>query len=332
MLSSLLPAPKHCTHTTIKVVLPHTKKVSTALIVPASPDALVLDSGSSSVSQPPQNSTVAPIHLDETGSVDFAKTIAKASAHGDVQTSYEDTIPLKVRFPNLRHHFPRYTLATCPDDSLARCVEETKTVIDGLLFKAEGGEVASSEASYVKFTPSTLSATEDEASRGRTLEIRNYKEDPMLPPKFKLRKNREKEPSPPPPILKTAPTEKITKDIKDKWHIPSAVSNWKNNQGFAISLDKRVHAASGGSVDQGPSINIEKFSSLSSALENADRAARDELSARNEQRKQLALREQAEKEKRLQELLAKSRRQNGKRPGEGYHQDSDQSRKKYRGA
>lgn len=322
MLSSLLPAPKHCTHPTIKVVLPKPTKKSAALMVSDSTPNISTTVPNLLAS----NGTLTQLHIGSNGLVDFGKTIASAGGDIAVQTSYEDTVPLKVRFPNLRHHFPRYTLETCPDDSLRNCVAETQKVIAEILARAENNDPSSTEPTLVTFTPNSLQETD---GRGRTLEIRNYKEDPMLPPKFKLRKNREKEPSPPPPILKAAPTEKITKDIKDKWHIPSAVSNWKNNQGFTIALDKRVNAASGGSIDQGPSINIEKFGQLSLALESADKMARDELALRNEQRKQIAFKEQAEKEKRLKELLDRSSRQSGKRGGDSY--DHDYNRKKYRG-
>ena len=320
MFSSLLPKPKHCSHETIKVVLPKPTGAFNALIVPSSgtendPKMIQLAHSGKKLSQ---------IHVDETGVADIGRTIASASGNTAVQLSYEDTVPLKVKYPNLRHHFPRYTLETCPDDSLAVCVAETRKFIDDLLLKSQGGDAPGPEPTLVTYTPNSLS---DGDNRGRTLEIRNYKEDPLLPPKFKLRKNRENEPSPPPPILKSAPTEKITKDVKDKWHIPSAVSNWKNNQGFAISLDKRVHAASGGSSAQGPDLNIEKFTALSLALESADKQAREELALRNEHRKQLAIREQAEKEKQLKALLDKSRQ--AKR---NIDYDHDHTRKRYRGS
>ncbi|OBA24210.1 hypothetical protein METBIDRAFT_35647 [Metschnikowia bicuspidata var. bicuspidata NRRL YB-4993] len=322
MFSSLLPKPKHCSYDTIKVMLPKASQASSALVVPFSNT----DSHKKVTNLHSSGNALGEVFVDANGFVDVGKTLASIDGDGGVQTSYDDTIPLKVKYPNLRHHFPRYTLENCPDDSLATCVAETKKVIDDILFKAENGEVSTDEPTFVTFTPSSL--TENDA-RGRTLEIRNFKEDPLLPPKFKLRKNREKEPLPPPPILKAAPTEKITKEIKDKWHIPSAVSNWKNNQGFAIALDKRVHAASGGSASEGPSINIEKFGQLSLALENADKQARSELAARNEQRKQIALKEQAEKEKKLKELLDRSRRHSGKRTGNSHDYDGA---KRYRAA
>lgn len=321
MFSSLLPSPKHCTCETIKVKLPKAEQKSTALVVPFSDS----NSDKKVTRSTGSRNTLAELHLDAHGLLDYGRTIASVNGDAAVQASYEDTIPLKIRYPNLRHHFPRYTLETCPDDSLATCVAETREMIEKILLKAENGDVTTNQPTLVTFTPNTLTESDP---RGRTLEISNYKEDPMLPPKFKLRKNREKEPLPPPPILKSAPTEKITKEVKDKWHIPSAVSNWKNNQGFAIALDKRVHAASGGSANDGPAFNIEKFGQLSLALESADKDARAQLAERNAQRKQLALKEQADKERQLKELLERSRHSSGKRGGTGY--DYDRGSKRYR--
>lgn len=309
MLSLLLPKPKHATHATVKIVLPK-ETTSAALVAPTAQLAEIV--------QAQEKKSLAQLHIKLDTSLDYAKTIATAKGTlTAVQTSHDDTIPLKVKYPNLKHHFPRYTLETCPDDSLKTCLEETREVIEKLLSPAADDE--NKGPAVVNYTPNSLGE-----ERKVTIEVTNYKEDPMLPPKFKLRKNRERPPSPPPPVLKAQPKEKVTKEMKDKWHIPSAVSNWKNNMGFAISLDKRVKAASGGSSGDGTNINIEKFSELSEALSNADKQAREDIRIRNENRKQMALQEQQEKEAQLKKLVEQSRQ--GKRQAE----HDDRSRSKYR--
>lgn len=310
MFSSLLPKPKHTKYETIPVILPR-KTVSKVLAAPRS-----------TLTEIVYDTNKTELHLNSDGTLNHAKTNAANAALNIVQTSYADTIPLKVRYPNLKHHFPRYTLQTCPDDSLATCLEETRELINKILAKNEG--VEESQDTVVNYTPNSL---DPENERGRTIEIRTYQEDPMLPPKHKLRKNREKAPSPPPPVLKAAPKAKVTKEIKDKWHIPSAVSNWKNNMGYAISLDKRVKAASGGSAGEGVTVNMEKLSSLSQALSEADQQAREEIRIRNEHRKEEALREQQEKEKQLQKLVETSRRRN---PGKRSADHLDGRNTKYR--
>lgn len=305
MISSLLPRPKHAAHETIPVILPKPKSKFTALL----PTSVLL------AHKPEQQVGLDPTDLEKSKNPqDYSQRVVQITGStGVVQTSYEDTIPLKVRYPHLKHHFPRYTLSNCPDDSLSVCLEETRDAINKLIAQAEGTAELGDAVTVVEMTTDGL---HEEDSRGRTVEIRNYQEDPMLPPKFKLRKNRHKNPSPPPPILKAGPTEKVTKELKDKWKIPSAVSNWKNNQGFAISLGKRVVAASGGSLSTDATINVEKFGELSLALNEADKQAREEISIRNEQRKEAALREQQEKQQQLKALVERSRieRNGPKRP------------------
>lgn len=229
-----------------------------------------------------------------------------------IQSSYQDTIPLKVKYPNLKHHFPRTY-----DEST---VQDTKATIDNLIQKLNGNDpnADNDKTSFVNYNPSS-------SSDSRVIQIKNYKEDPMLPPKFKLRKNRHKDPSPPPPILKNdSNLPKLTKEDRAKWNIPSAISNWKNNLGYTIDLNKRVMAANGGMdpSEASPDFNLEKFSELSSALENADKQARDEIKLRNELLKEQALQNQAEKEQLLKNLAEKTRSKRSLNPSHSSNKKS----------
>lgn len=266
----------------------------------------------------PHELRISKFYLNEDGTLNYSKTIALAgmSSSESAQTSIEDTIPLKQRYPGLKHYFPRYDLETCPNDSLQKCYEETKAVIDGLLQRGDpsGASENPKEVEYVKYVPATAlngsGNEEDERGRERYLEIRDLKEDPLLPSKFKLRKNRHRTPSPPAPILKNPTTEKLSKEERKKWDIPAAVSNWKNNQGFTISLDKRTMA---NNPSSGPAdFNIEGFSKLSSSLEEADRKAREEITIRNKMLQDIAIREQQEKDRRLKEIAELTRNERSK--------------------
>lgn len=303
MFSSLLPKPKHTNHETLKIVLPkpQTKK-SEALIVQSKQFEL-------------EPKTISELELYKP--LDYTKSaLQKSGALANAQIAYEDTIPLKTKYPNLKHHFPRYSLENCPDSSLKDSVDATREVIEKLLAQEQGTEIEVAQDEIVSYIPPSLENHEEQ--RGRTVQVTTHQEDPMLPPKHKLRKNRHKDPSPPPPLLKKGTTERITKEVKDKWAIPSVVSNWSNNKGFSISLRKRQEAASGGTVAENSSINIEKFSLLALALDDADRRAREELKVRNEERRLQAQAEQKEKERRFEELVSKKRneRQQLKRPGD----------------
>lgn len=301
MFSSKLPTPVHSNQKSIKVNLPKQQTQSSALLVTSK------TSTSTQKQDDPQLSK----------SQDYSRSVIEATGGpAYAQISYEDTIPLKKKFPRMKHHFPRYTLDTCPDSSIKDCLEGTREVVQRLLAQQLGTEVETPQDETVTYIPPSLD--EDENIRGRTVQVTTRQEDPMLPPKHKLRKNRHQNPSPPPPLLKKAPTEKITKEVKEKWAIPSVVSNWNNNKGFSISLRKRQEAASGGQVSENSNINIEKFSLLALALENADQQARDDIKVRNEERQKLAQQEQLEKERKLKELVSKTRdeRERLKRPGE----------------
>ncbi|ODV81918.1 uncharacterized protein CANTADRAFT_43791 [Suhomyces tanzawaensis NRRL Y-17324] len=308
MFSSLLPKPKHAPYDpslNVRVSRTTSRHSSQLLHLPKSSNKTIIDN-------PHTNNTISKLHLNPDGTLDYNLTIASATG-SNVQASYEDTIALKKRFPKLKHHFPRYDLHTSPDSSLQKTVRETKKAIAALMNRGAGSSSKSTnEVSYVKYENNSLVEGED---RGRVIQIREFQEDPMLPPKFKLRKNRHKEPSPPPPILKNtnASQTKLTKEDREKWNIPAAISNWKNNQGFTISLDKRVMAANGGKEEEVPDLNIEKFGKLSSALENADKEAREEIRIRNEMMRELAIKEKQEKEAKLRELAEATRRERGKR-------------------
>jgi SNW domain-containing protein 1 len=268
--------------------------------------------------------TISKLRLNADGSLNYEQTIALgANSDKNVQTSFEDTIPLKERFPNLKHFFPKPT----PEEQ-RECIEETRIVINRLLNEKMGvldTRMAKGEVTHVEYNTRPLV---DEPARGRQLHIREFQEDPMLPPKFKLRKNRQKEPSPPPPVLKQAPAKPLLKEEQREWNIPAAISNWKNNQGFTISLDKRILAANGGSVDINPDelLNLQKFGDLSLALEDADQKAREEITIRNNRMKELALKEQQEKELKLKELAEISRRERHKRPSHSYSDNSKRRR------
>jgi len=93
------------------------------------------------------------------------------------------------------------------------------------------------------------------------------------------------------------------KDQQD-WKIPPCISNWKNNKGFTISLDKRL--ASDGRGLQETVIN-DNFAKLSEALYISERVAREEVSKRADVEKRIKLKEKEKKEKMLTALAQEAR-------------------------
>lgn len=236
------------------------------------------------------DTTIEKLYLNEDGSIDYNKTIA-TSLNSQVQANFDDTIPLKTKFPNLVRKFPRIH-----DDNV---IQDTKRVIEKLLT----GDVVENKVEYIDYKQNNIVGNNDDKTK--TIQVHTLQQDPLLPPKFKLKKNRHRPPSPPPPILKPANTEKLSKEEKDYWNIPSAISNWKNNQGFTIALDKRV----ANDAQNAPDVNLAGFGQLSQALDDAEKKARQEIKIRNDLLKQKALRDAEEKEMRLKQLIDITRKE-----------------------
>lgn len=313
MLSSLLPKPKYSEYQ------PPTWGIhkSASKSAPLHSNVLIPSLQKSSVTientNAPKN-TLQKLHLHSDGTLDYSTTLASASnPNRRVQASYKDTVSLKQQFPNLKHSFPRYDLTTCPDDSLKECVITTKKTVDAIL-KLKLGVGESSN------TAETITSSNDSE-----IQVATYREDPLLPPRFKLRKNRHSEAEAPAPVLKKTQEAALTKEDREKWKIPAAVSNWKNNMGFTISIDKRMQAAHGGTSND-TEINVEKFSEVSLALQNAEKEAREELSERREMMRQLEADKQREREQRLRELAEEARRE--RRPNKRRNDDNDNYNKR----
>lgn len=233
-------------------------------------------------------------YINKDGTLNYSLTISSANQPRRFHGTYQDTIPLKQRFPNLKHNFPKLHLDSCPDDTIEKCVRETKEVINNIL-QEKLGEAQVESTQNIQYKPPDI----HERGREMNIRVQNYVVDPMLPPPpHKLRKNRHQDPSPPPPILRTSSSSKPSKEDRKYWDIPSLVSKWKNNRGFTIDLDNRV---AGSEVDA-PKLNIKKLTDLSLALDMADKKAREEINIRNEQRKQLSMKQEKERELKLNQL------------------------------
>lgn len=127
--------------------------------------------------------------------------------------------------------------------------------------------------------------------------------DPMEPPKHKHSKVPRGPGSPPVPVLHSPPR-KLTVEDQQAWKIPPCISNWKNQRGFIIPLDKRL-AADGRGLQE-VTIN-NKFAMLSEALYISERKAAEDLQVRNQIRKKMAMREKTEREESLREMANRAR-------------------------
>ncbi|KAI5956878.1 PRP45 [Candida jiufengensis] len=221
---------------------------------------------------------------------DSITSITDIQTNSSTQSKLDSTIPLKKRYPNLKHNFPN------PPRNQQR-INETKEVLQALLNSKIGSTTTKKEPEFI------------ETSSTQIIQIEEYKQDPMLPPKHKLRKNRHEKPDqlPQQPILKQQ--HNVTKEDRAKWNIPASVSNWKNNGGYTIDLTKRMAAF----PQQTPEINLKKFEDLNSALTKADIDVRKELQEKMERQQQIENEARLEREKRIKEIAYSARQRSSSR-------------------
>ncbi|KFG63869.1 SKIP/SNW domain-containing protein [Toxoplasma gondii RUB] len=152
-------------------------------------------------------------------------------------------------------------------------------------------------------------------------------QDPLNPPKFRHKRAPAAAGSPPPPVMHSPPR-KLTQQDQAEWKIPPSISNWKNQKGYTIPLDKRLQAD--GRNLQDVSIN-DKFASLSEALYIAERQAREEIRLRNEIKKQKKIKEEEMREQQLRLLAAQARAERSnllQQRKEGQEEDEEARKKR----
>eukprot|EP01114_Cavostelium_apophysatum_P013203 TRINITY_DN3138_c0_g1_i1.p1 TRINITY_DN3138_c0_g1~~TRINITY_DN3138_c0_g1_i1.p1 ORF type:complete len:559 (+),score=177.22 TRINITY_DN3138_c0_g1_i1:136-1812(+) len=156
---------------------------------------------------------------------------------------------------------------------------------------------------FIRYTPSQKGAGFNSGTEQRIIRLSEAPVDPLEPPKFKLKKAPRGPPSPPVPVMHSPPRKLTLKDQQD-WKIPPCISNWKNNKGYTIPLDKRLAADGRGLQDV--QIN-DNFAKLSESLYIAERSAREEVAKRAEVDKRLKLKEKEKKEEMLRRLAQEAR-------------------------
>jgi len=97
------------------------------------------------------------------------------------------------------------------------------------------------EPTYIRYTPANQSLKQNSGADHRIIRMTEMPVDPLEPPKFKHKKVPRGPPSPPVPVMHSPPRKVTVKDQQD-WKIPPCISNWKNNKGYTIPLDKRLAA------------------------------------------------------------------------------------------
>lgn len=161
---------------------------------------------------------------------------------------------------------------------------------------------------FLRYTPASAAKSPNgrvSSGHQRVVKMVTAQVDPMEPPRFRQRKAPANPPSPPVPVLHS-PERKASKEEQRAWNIPPVVSDWKNNRGYTISLDKRLASDGRGMVDH--SIN-DRFASMAEALFQAERTARRDVEMRAGLQRQVSIRAKAARERELRDLADKARRE-----------------------
>lgn len=189
--------------------------------------------------------------VDAEGNVLY-DAIAKQGHDADrlVQSQFKDLVPLAHR-KDLDESSRAMERPT--DDEIEATTERTRLalekLVNGKIKAAQPKNVPESggKSSFVRYTPGQQGQSGAGLNQ-RIIKITEVVEDPLEPPRFKHKKIPRGPPSPPAPVLRSPPRKASAQEQKE-WMIPPCISNWKNNKGYTIPLDKRLAADGRGLQD-----------------------------------------------------------------------------------
>jgi len=247
--------------------------------------------------------TVA-VQIDSDGKIKFDALIAPPSSNRKVFAKYDDMAITKV---------DENELARPDQETEAQISARTKAALEKVVSGKITGEKATNvsekaqggSATFIKYTPSQNGTGINSGIEHRIIRLTEMPIDPLEPPKFKIKKAPKGPPSPPATVMHSPPRKLTAKDQQD-WKIPPCISNWKNNKGYTIPLDKRL-AADGRGLQE--VVINDNFAKLSESLYIAERNAREEVAKRAEVEKRLKLKEKEKKEEMLRKLAQEARLQ-----------------------
>lgn len=196
-------------------------------------------------------------------------------------------------------------------EAVAETAKRTREALDPIVrgkvsaslpanFRGRDG-AAHQTAEFVRYTPASTNLADP--TKQRIIKMVQAPVDPMEPPRFSQKKTPAAPPSPPVPVLHS-PTRKLTKEEAADWIVPPAISNWKNNRGYTVPLDKRL--ASDATSLRDTSIN-DKFAALAETMYAAERTAREEVEQRAFIQRNVSLKAKEAKERQLRDLAARAR-------------------------
>ena len=187
--------------------------------------------------------------------------------------------------------------------SLANMMHATLTDAKARGRSTLGAANMTGNTEFIKYTPNAAAAAKTGITQ-RVIKMVDLPVDPLEPSRFRHKKRPGGAPKEAPVPVLHAPEKKATKEEKAVFDIPAPVSNWKNPNGFAIPLDKRLASQGIGLV--APKIS-DRFAKFTDALDIAEAAARERVEAMAQLEKERKLKEQAKEDEELREIAREAR-------------------------
>jgi SNW domain-containing protein 1 len=190
------------------------------------------------------------LQVDSEGNIRYDAIAHQGQAPGKiVQSQFKDLVPIAHRKDldessrSMERPSEEEVNATADKTRLA-----LEKLVNGKIKAAQPKNVPGSQGktSFIRYTPGQQNG--QAGLQQRIIKMSDVVEDPLEPPRFKHKKIPRGPPTPPPPVLRSPPR-KATAAEQKEWMIPPCISNWKNNKGFTIPLDKRLAADGRGLQD-----------------------------------------------------------------------------------
>jgi SNW domain-containing protein 1 len=260
---------------------------------------------------------VVPLSADASGNIRFDSIAQIGHRAGTIVHSRPQDAMGRIVTPD--------QLVRPDEEKVLETVDKTKKALEAKLDnKIKAGtptHVASAgQTSFIRYTPANSSALHNSGATQRIIRMVEAPQDPLEPSKFKNVKSAPPPPEPAAPLMHSPPRQ-ASKQERDEWKIPPCISNWQNNKGFAIPLDKRL-AADGRGLQESQ-INP-SFGKLAEVLYIAERSARELVAKRNAVQKKLALQDREQKENELRELAQQSRMERAGIVADMEHETTDE--------
>ncbi|KAL5978168.1 hypothetical protein ACLOJK_029285 [Asimina triloba] len=247
-------------------------------------------------------SKILPLTVDSQGNIAFDAIVKQnENASKIVYSQHKDLIPKFIS--------EEERVSEELEKEIQETTDSTKAALEKIvnvrLSAAQPKNVPtqSSDSKFIKYKPSQQSAAFNSGAKERIIRMVEMPVDPLEPPKFKHKRVPKASGSPPVPVMHSPPRPVTVKDQQD-WKIPPCISNWKNQKGYTIPLDKRLAADGRGLQDV--QIN-DNFAKLSEALYVAEQKAREAVAMRSKVQRELLLKEKERKEQELRALAQKAR-------------------------